>query len=65
MKTFILFKADIKKNEEILSALEQIGDSKTLPVLEKLISPLVRLFLLKFSILTAAISTDIVRRNGQ
>lgn len=38
LKTFILFKADIKINEEIISALGQIADSNTIPVLEKLIS---------------------------
>jgi len=37
LKTFILFKADIKKNEEIISALGQIAASDTIPVLEKLI----------------------------
>lgn len=37
LKTFILFKADIKKNEEIISALGQIAASDTIPVLVKLI----------------------------
>lgn len=38
LKRFILFKADIKKNEEIIAALGQIGSSHTIPVLEKLLS---------------------------
>ncbi|MBW2218459.1 MAG: hypothetical protein JRF40_03050 [Deltaproteobacteria bacterium] len=38
LKRYILFKADIKKNEEIISALGQIANPDTIPVLEKLIS---------------------------
>jgi hypothetical protein len=37
LKIFILFKADIKINEEIITALGQIADPGTIPVLEKLI----------------------------
>jgi len=38
LKTFILFKTDIKKNEEVISALGQIADSGTIPVIEKIVS---------------------------
>jgi len=38
LKRYIFFKADFKKNGEIISALGQIADPGTIPVLEKLVS---------------------------
>jgi len=38
LKTFIIFKPDIKKNMELTSALGKIADPHTIPVLEKLIA---------------------------
>ena len=36
LKTRVIFKSDFQKNEELIAALGQIGDTAAIPTLEKL-----------------------------